>query len=203
MHIIIAGIHTEVGKTLGSTILTSLIQADYWKPIQSGSLEHSDSHQVHMLSGATCHPEAYRFSYPLAAHQAAEREGICIQQYCLTPPKTEKPLIIETSGGFLSPCTPTTLQGDLFSQWPCSSWILVSKAYLGSINHTCLTVEAMRLRNLNILGMILNQYSQHEEDWLLQITQLSCLGRLNYENAISKSTIQKYVDLWKPSFQII
>lgn len=67
MHIIITGIHTEVGKTLASAVLTFLLQADYWKPLQSGSLENSDSHQVHRLSGATCHPEAYQLSYPLAA----------------------------------------------------------------------------------------------------------------------------------------
>ncbi|AHK63352.1 ATP-dependent dethiobiotin synthetase BioD [Chlamydia avium] len=202
MQIIIAGIHTEVGKTLASAILTSLLRADYWKPIQSGSLDNSDSHQVQKLSGATCHPEAYRFIHPLSPHQAAEYEGIHIDKNSFSLPKTDRPLIIETSGGFLSPCTSTTLQGDLFSKWPCS-WILVSKAYLGSINHTCLTVEAMRRRKLNILGIILNQYPKHEENWLLKTTQLSCLGRLNYENSISKDTVKKYVCLWKPYFQTL
>ncbi|EPP28422.1 AAA domain protein, partial [Chlamydia psittaci 08-2626_L3] len=76
MHIIIAGIDTEVGKTLVSAILTTLFQAEYWKPIQSGSLNQSDSAVVHELSGARCHPESYRFTHSLAAHQAAQIDNI-------------------------------------------------------------------------------------------------------------------------------
>ncbi|WP_375793106.1 dethiobiotin synthase [Chlamydia sp. 12-01] len=200
MHIIVAGIDTEVGKTFVSAILTTLLHAEYWKPIQLGSLERSDSSIVHELSGALCHKEAYRFTYPLAAHQAARIDNIPIYEDCISLPKTQATLIIETSGGFLSPCTPNFLQGDFFAKWPCC-WILVSKAYLGSINHTCLTVEAMQARNLNILGMILNQYPKEEEDWLLNTTRLPLLGRLNYENTISKETVQNYANLWKEAWK--
>ncbi|WP_348662922.1 dethiobiotin synthase [Chlamydia vaughanii] len=200
MHIIIAGIDTGVGKTLVSTILTSLLKAEYWKPIQSGDLDHSDSNRVHELSGAICHPEAYRLTHPLAAHQASKIDNVSIKEEDLILPKTQAPLIIETSGGFLSPCSSSTLQGNVFASWPCS-WVLVSKAYLGSINHTCLTVEAMRARNLNILGIVLNQYPYEEENWLLDITQMPFLGRLNYEPTISKETIHTYASLWKETWK--
>ncbi|WP_139415202.1 dethiobiotin synthase [Chlamydia abortus] len=200
MHIIIAGIDTGVGKTFVSAILTVLLQAEYWKPIQSGSLNHSDSATVHALSGARCHPESYRFSHSLAAHQAAQIDNITMHQETITLPKTDASLIIETSGGFLSPCTHDSLQGDVFAQWPCH-WVLVSKAYLGSINHTCLTLEAMRARNLSILGIILNQYPKEEENWLLRMTGLPFLGRLNYEKSISKATVQNYANLWKETWK--
>ncbi|AFS21572.1 dethiobiotin synthase [Chlamydia psittaci] len=200
MHIIIAGIDTEVGKTLVSAILTTLFQAEYWKPIQSGSLNHSDSAIVHELSGARCHPESYRFTHSLAAHQAAQIDNIPMNEETITLPKTDSSLIIETSGGFLSPCTYNSLQGDVFAKWPCH-WVLVSKAYLGSINHTCLTIEAMQARNLSILGIILNQYSKEEEDWLLNMTGLPFLGRLNYEKTISKAVVQNYANLWRETWK--
>ncbi|BAE81068.1 dethiobiotin synthetase [Chlamydia felis Fe/C-56] len=200
MHIIIAGIDTEVGKTFVSAILATLFQAEYWKPIQSGSLDRSDSTIVRELSGAVCHRETYRLTHPLAAHQAARVDNIPIHAENFSLPVTEAPLIIETSGGFLSPCSQDSLQGDVFSKWPCQ-WVLVSKAYLGSINHTCLTVEAMRTRNLNILGMVLNQYPKEEEDWLLNMTGIPYLGRLNYENIISKETVKNYANLWKETWE--
>ncbi|MEF9520214.1 dethiobiotin synthase [Chlamydia crocodili] len=201
MHIIVAGIDTEVGKTFVSAILTNLLQAEYWKPIQAGSLEHSDSTVVHELSGTLCHKEAYRFTHPLAAHQAAEIDNILIHEENISLPETQATLIIETSGGFLSPCTPTSLQGDVFAKWPCY-WVLVSKSYLGSINHTCLTIEAMQARKLNILGMVLNQYSEEEEKWLLNMTGVPFLGRLNYETTVSKEIVQDYANLWKETWKI-
>ncbi|WP_100934102.1 dethiobiotin synthase [Candidatus Chlamydia corallus] len=195
-HIIIVGIDTDVGKTIVSSILATALKAEYWKPIQAGNLETSDSNVVHQLSGAYSHPETYRLRMPLSPHKAAQLDNVVIEETDIRIPKTTSTLIIETAGGFLSPCTSNRLQGDVFSSWPCS-WILVSKAYLGSINHTCLTVEAMRSRNLNILGIVLNGYPEDEEHWLTQAIQLPLLGTLAKEKEITKTTINRYAKQWK------
>ncbi|SPN74147.1 ATP-dependent dethiobiotin synthetase BioD 1,dithiobiotin synthetase,dethiobiotin synthase [Chlamydia serpentis] len=194
--IVIVGIDTDVGKTIVSAILATALKAEYWKPIQAGSLENSDSSIVQQLSGVYCHPEAYRLHMPLSPHKAARLENVVIEEKSIYPPKTSSTLIIETAGGFLSPCTSSSLQGDVFSSWPCS-WILVSKAYIGSINHTCLTIEAMRSRNLNILGIILNGYPKDEEEWLVQTTKLPLLGNLASEKEITKITVSQYAKQWK------
>ncbi|AAD19179.1 dethiobiotin synthase [Chlamydia pneumoniae TW-183] len=194
--IIIVGIDTGVGKTIVSAILARALNAEYWKPIQAGNLENSDSNIVHELSGAYCHPEAYRLHKPLSPHKAAQIDNVSIEESHICAPKTTSNLIIETSGGFLSPCTSKRLQGDVFSSWSCS-WILVSQAYLGSINHTCLTVEAMRSRNLNILGMVVNGYPEDEEHWLTQEIKLPIIGTLAKEKEITKTIISCYAEQWK------
>ncbi|WP_201457078.1 dethiobiotin synthase [Chlamydia sp. 17-3921] len=196
MRIIVVGINTEVGKTVVSAILTRMLNAEYWKFIQAGSLDNTDSSTVNKLSGAYCHPEAYRFKEPLSPHQAAKIDNITIETENFRLPQTSAPLIIETTGGFLSPCAQKHLQGDIFASWPCS-WLLVSRAYLGSINHTFLTLEALRSRNLNILGMILNGYSEEERSWMVEMTDLSLLGSLHQEQEITPRVVQHYANNWR------
>ncbi|ANH78834.1 Dethiobiotin synthetase [Candidatus Chlamydia sanziniae] len=191
-----------MGKTFVSSILTIMLKAEYWKPIQAGNLDNSDSKVVQKLSGALCHPETYRLRHALSPHKAAALENMPIEEHRICLPKTTAPLIIETAGGFLSPCSQNQLQGDFFSSWPCY-WLLISKAYLGSINHTCLTVEAMRARNLNILGIILNNYPKDEEQWLMQILDLPLLGTLIQEKIITQTTLNHYANIWRPIWKNI
>ncbi|WP_051393842.1 dethiobiotin synthase [Chlamydia pecorum] len=196
MRIVVVGIHTEVGKTLVSAILTKMLHAEYWKVLQAGFLDQTDSATVSRLSGAYCHPEAYQFSSPLSPHQAARIDQIPIdvEKFCL--PETSSPLIIETAGGMLSPCGETLLQGDVFASWSCS-WLLVSRAYLGSINHTLLTLEALRSRKIHVLGMILNNYSEEEELWLQKMTGLPLLGSLRQEQEVTPELVLSYANNWK------
>src|ERR1700722_6811011 len=134
--ILVCGIGTSVGKTLVSAILVKALSAHYWKPIQSGHLEESDAQRVQQLVPETvCYPETYRLHHPLSPHHAASLEGIEIDPAAFRVPNPPKPLVIEATGGILVPYRPDELLIDLYVQWDCE-WVVVSRHYLGSINHT-------------------------------------------------------------------
>jgi dethiobiotin synthetase len=199
--IAILGIGTDVGKTVVSAIVVSVLQAYYWKPIQSGNLEFSDTDIVKSLleKEVFTFPEAYRLKSPLSPHHAAKMDGIEIETNHIRFPTSHRPLVIEGAGGLMVPINSKNFMIDLFAQWPCEC-ILVSKHYLGSINHTLLTIEAMRHRQMKIRGIIFNGSSQPEtEQVILETSKLPMLGRLEPEPQINPKTIQKYADLWKPS----
>lgn len=138
--IIVAGIGTGVGKTVVSAIITTLFKGDYWKPIQSGEVD-ADSQVIAKLLSLECtvHPPAYSFKAPLSPHHAARLENQTIDPDKIIPPNTNRPLVIEMAGGIFVPLRDNLLSIDLFKSWN-ASWILVSKHYLGSINHTLLTI---------------------------------------------------------------
>ncbi|EPP34752.1 dethiobiotin synthase [Chlamydia ibidis] len=202
MRIIVAGIHTGVGKTLTSAILTQVLNAEYWKPIQAGSLDFTDTDFVRKLTGAKCHPESYCFAHSLSPHLSARLENTSIDENKIRIPETPSHLIIETFGGFLSPCTTQILQGDLLSTWPCQ-WVLVSSHYLGSINHTFLTLEAMTMRNLDILGLVLNQYPRKEQEDIIELSKLPLIGAIQHEHSISKERVLYYASLWKKNLNLL
>lgn len=205
MKLIVAGVGTDVGKTVASAILVELLQADYWKPIQAGNLEASDSIMVRQLSqrpDLICHPETYRLKHPLSPHHAARLEGIEIASDKFKIPETKNHLVIEMSGGILSPLNDHMTQRDLYSMWDCL-WVLVSKHYLGSINHTLLSIESMKQKNLPFLGIIFNGDSNTEsESYILEYTKIPCLGRVNQENYITSTIIKDYSKKWHPHFPI-
>ncbi|WP_213357659.1 dethiobiotin synthase [Chlamydiifrater phoenicopteri] len=194
MNIIVSGINTGVGKTLASAILVKMLSADYWKPIQAGSLDNRDSDQVYHLTQCVCHPEAYLLRHPLSPHKASKVDGVSLDEHDLKFPETNNPLIIEMSGGFLSPFHHRS-QGDIFSETD-SRWVLVCRDYLGSINHTLLTIEAMQNRNLSLLGIILNEYDCEDSLWLKQKLDLPVIGTINREKDISPSVINHYANAW-------
>ncbi len=198
--IIIAGIGTEVGKTIVSAIMATKLGADYWKPVECGSIETSDTAIVKKLINPVkhqIHTPAYSFKTPVSPHHAARLENSSIKLDSIIPPVTTKPLIIESVGGILVPLTSKLLSIDLFKNWNCT-WIIVSKHYLGSINHTLLTIEALKRRNSSIAGLIFNgQPQQDSERAILEISQLPLLGRLLPEKTINIQTIQKYAKKWK------
>ncbi len=199
--IIVAGIGTDVGKTVVSAILVNLLQGDYWKPIQSGKV--ADESIMQKLIDTTEHsifPSTYSFKAPLSPHQAASLENIAINLKTIVPPTTKRTLIIESVGGVFVPLTTNKLTIDLFKKWNCP-WILVSKHYLGSINHTLLTIKALQLHNIAIMGLIFNgQPNHYSEAPILEITQLPILGRLLPEANITKKIIKKYAKQWRPNF---
>lgn len=198
--ITVAGIDTEVGKTVVSAILTEALQADYWKPVQCGTEPETDTETVKRLisSGASrCHPEAYLLPHPTSPHQAARLSKITLDPTVVSLPCTDTPLVIETAGGVMVPFVDNLLMLDLLSKWD-SQWIVVSKNYLGSINHTLMTVEVLQKRGLSILGIIFNGSTNLDsEQFILRYTKLPCLARLPMEEKISTQTIQKYATLWK------
>lgn len=204
--IIVAGSGTDVGKTVVSAILAILFDADYWKPIQSGDEENSDTAVIKTwidIQKHTVYSPAYSFKAPLSPHHAARLEGASVAWDSIPIPKTERPLIIESIGGVFVPLTTKTLSIDLFKAWDCK-WIVVSKHYLGSINHTLLTIEALKQRQIPIAGIIFNgEPNLDSEAAILEISQLPCLGRLLPEKNLNPITIQRYATKWKANFSKI
>lgn len=152
----LTGIGTDVGKTVVSAILCELLQATYWKPIQSGDLQNSDSKKIQEWLNNTVEiiPEAHLFSEALSPHVASKIDGVSMNPAMLNLPKTAGNLIVEGAGGWLVPINDAGITfADLAEQWNIPI-ILVSRHYLGSINHTLLTIESIRSRNVNIHGII-------------------------------------------------
>jgi dethiobiotin synthetase len=199
----VAGISTEVGKTIVSAILTHVFKGDYWKPIQCGDIENSDTTLMKTWLDAhqhSVHAPAYSFSAPLSPHHAARLENTLIQIKTISLPHTTRTLVIEGVGGVLTPLTTTQSSLDLFSSWNCI-WVIVSRHYLGSINHTLLTIESLKKKKIPILGIVFNgDPNPDTESAILETSKLPLLGRLLPEPIINQNTFQRYMTQWQPSF---
>jgi len=181
-HIVIAGTDTGVGKTVFAAALAGALGADYWKPVQSGLQEATDSERVSALAGpglGRIHPEAYRLALPASPHHAAAVEGVTIDALSLCPPHTEgRPLVIELAGGLLVPLTSTLLQLDVVRGWG-HPVVLVARTALGTINHTLLAVEALRARQMEIIGVaFVGEEVSSSEDAIAALGSVKRLGRL-------------------------
>ncbi len=193
--IFITGNGTDIGKTVVSAIITEALQADYWKPVQSGELHNSDTMKVqHLISNpkTVFHPERFRLQQPLSPHAAAEIDGVDIQLNDFSLPDTDNHLIIEGAGGLLVPLNNQLLMADLISYLEVSV-IMVSRNYLGSINHTLLTIQELKRRNIPIIGIVFNgEVTPQTENFIQQYTNLPLLFRVNPEQTIDKQVILKY-----------
>jgi dethiobiotin synthetase len=192
---IIAGIGTEIGKTFISSILTEALQADYWKPIQSGALDFTDTDTVRSLisnNKTVFHPETYRLNQPMSPHAAAAIDGVEIELSKFQLPQTDNHLIIELAGGIMVPLNDQETNLDLIKKLNVSV-ILVSKNYLGSINHTLLSAEILKLNNIPVKGLIFNgEQNKYSEDFILNYTKIQLLGRIDFEEIINKEIVKKY-----------
>jgi dethiobiotin synthetase len=190
----VTGIGTDIGKTIVSAILTEKLNADYWKPVQAGDLTNSDSIKVENLISnpiSQFHPEGYRLNHPLSPHLSAKMDEIEIDHWSLKMPETDNPLIIEGAGGLMVPLNETKLVLDLikFLDVPV---IVVSKNYLGSINHTLLTLSTLKQHNITIKGIIFSgEENKASEEYILNYTQVSCLGKIPLLTQINKDTIKE------------
>ncbi len=197
--IIVAGNGTEVGKTIASAVLVTKLKADYWKPVQCGDPTSSDCDTISRLvdnQSHQIHPPTYTLKAFLSPHHAASLENISIDTSTITPPKTERPIIIESVGGVLVPFTTSTLSIDLFQQWS-ARWIIVSRHYLGSINHTLLTIDSLKMRGISILGIIFNgDPNPYSESAIIQYSKLPIIGRLLPEPSFNIDIIQRYTEQW-------
>lgn len=156
--IAIAGIHTDIGKTIVSALLCQALEADYWKPVQAGSLDHSDSMQVQQLLDnpvSRVHPEAVRLQMAASPHKAAAAAQQHFDFREFTFPHTSNLLLVETAGGLLSPMDGQHTMADFIRHYDLPV-LLVTRNYLGSINHTLLCLEVMRQRGMHLLGLIVN-----------------------------------------------
>jgi dethiobiotin synthetase len=198
--IIVCGIGTEVGKTITAAIFVSITGYDYWKPVQAGNLDHTDAETVRKLSShpVHIHPEACRLSHACSPHLAAQREGMHLPSFFSLP--TSQSLVIEMSGGVMVPINEQSLLIDACLEWNCD-WVLVSRHYIGSINHTLLSVEYLKKCGCPLLGIVFNGYADKStEDFILKYTGVPCIGTLKQEPNISPTIIQTYADLWKHQY---
>jgi len=200
--IVVTGIGTDVGKTVVSAILTEALEADYWKPVQAGDLENSDAIKVENLitnAKTVIHPDGIQLSKPMSPHAAAKIDAIEIKLADFKIPQTENNLIIEGAGGLMVPLNDKDLIIDLI-QALAAEVILVSQNYLGSINHTLLSLESLKVRKLKVLGIIFNGEENREtEKYILNFSGLQCLGRIKQHKIIDKKVVLSY----KPQFQKI
>jgi dethiobiotin synthetase len=188
----VTGIGTGIGKTIVSSILVRALNGEYWKPVQSGSLDHTDSDEVaRLVPTATIHREEFRLSAPLSPHAAARIEGITIPR-SLTPPVHTAPLVIEGAGGILVPLSDTSLIVDLVSSLAIPV-VVVSRHYLGSINHTLLTLEALRARDISVLGVVFNGPPTPEsEHAITTFGRVRVLGAVREEATWSPEIVDRY-----------
>lgn len=153
----VAGIGTEVGKTVCSAVLTKYFNADYWKPVQSGDLDFSDSMKIKNWVGENtiCHPETYRFQLAASPHQSAKEEGVTIDLNEFKIPETQNNLIIEGAGGLMVPLNDSKFIIDLIEKLNIPVALIV-RNYLGCINHTLLSILALKQKNIKLEYLILN-----------------------------------------------
>jgi len=188
---IVTGTDTGIGKTVFSAALASALGAHYWKPVQSGLDDGADRDHVARLGGVTPErvvPEAYRLTQPLSPHRAAELDGLQIDPARLSPPDLD-PLVIEGAGGALVPITRSTLYADLFAWWNLPV-IIVARTTLGTINHSLLTVEALRARGVPIHGIaFVGAAHEDNEQTIAAMGKVRRLGRLDPLDPLTPETL--------------
>ena len=194
----ITGISTEVGKTIASAIVTEALEADYWKPIQSGDLHFSDTDKVKSLvsnSTSVFHPNSYALNTPMSPHASADIDGVTIELSKIQEPKTENDLVIEGAGGLLVPLNDTDTILDLIQ--PEHKVIVVSRHYLGSINHTLLTVDALKAKGCEVSIIFSGDEHPTTESIIEKMSGVSVLGRIVNEPYFDQNVIKEYADKFR------
>ncbi|CAL2076012.1 ATP-dependent dethiobiotin synthetase BioD [Tenacibaculum dicentrarchi] len=195
----ITGISTEVGKTVASAIFTEALEADYWKPIQAGELEDSDSHKIKKFISnkkTIIHNNSYALKTPMSPHAAAEIDNITIDLAKIIEPKTDnKNLVIEGAGGVFVPLNNTDTILDIIK--PTYNVIVVSRHYLGSINHTLLTVNLLKEKGFDVSIIFSGDEHKTTEQIIKKMTNVPVIGRIDEEPYFDKTVIKEYAELFR------
>ncbi len=199
MKLFITGIGTDVGKTIASSIIVEALEADYWKPIQAGDLDNSDTNKVEKYVSNTTtkfYDNAYALQTPASPHLAAEIDRITIELKKIIEPITTNHLVIEGAGGIYVPLNNSDCVIDLIQ--PDYKVIVVSRHYLGSINHTLMTIEILKSRNLNVAGIVFSgDENKATESIILEKTNVPMIGRIDNEPYFDQNVIKYYADLFR------
>jgi dethiobiotin synthetase len=191
--IIITGTDTSVGKTIFAAALAGALDAAYWKPVQSGLEEETDSETVLRLSGLDADrvlPEAYRLKTPASPHFSAELDGVSIDPATLVLPDANRPLVVEAAGGLLVPLTRDLLYVDLMARWQAPV-VLCARTTLGTINHSLLSIEALRARGVALLGIaFIGDENTESERVIADMGRVRRLGRLPYLDPLTSDTLR-------------
>lgn len=194
---VITGTDTDIGKSVFAAALTAALDASYWKPVQAGLADGTDSETVARIGGvdpARILPERFRLKIPASPHFSAAQEGIVIGLDDLVVPQVEGPLIIEGAGGALVPVNPELLFADLFAHWMLPV-IIVASTSLGTINHSLLTIEALRSRGLPIHGIaFIGAENVDSEQTICRIGAVRRLGRLPMIDELAPETLREAFD---------
>lgn len=192
--IVVTGTDTGIGKTIFSAGLAGFLGASYWKPVQSGLDEETDAQLVARLGGIPADrivPERYRLRTPASPHQAAAIDGVRIDPAALDVPTSgDRPLVIEGAGGLMVPLNDDTLYIDMFERWQLPV-VLCARTALGTINHSLLSVEALRKRRIDILGIaFIGESNPESERAICAFGQVRRLGRLPLLSPLTADTLQ-------------
>jgi dethiobiotin synthetase len=196
--IFITGISTEVGKTIASAIVTEALQADYWKPIQAGELDNCDTKKVEGLISnqqSKFHPNSYALQTPMSPHAAAEIDGITIELSEIKEPNTKNNLVIEGAGGLLVPLNDSRTIIDLIKS--DYKVIVVSRHYLGSINHTLLTIKLLQEKGFDVSVIFSGEENKTTEEIIKKMTNFTVIGRIEEEPYFDTNVIREYADLFR------
>ena len=192
--LVVTGTDTGIGKTVFAAALAGALDGAYWKPVQAGLDEATDSERVAQLSGLPVDrilAEAYRLRTPYSPHRAAEIEGVAIDPARLVPPTCDYPLVIEGAGGVLVPVTRDLVFADLFAQWTLPV-VLVARTSLGTINHSLLSIEALRARGVTIVGIaFVGEPNEDSEATISKIGEVRRLGRLPHLDPLDRGDLAR------------
>jgi len=189
MRLVVTGTDTGIGKTVLSSAIAQATGAAYWKPIQAGLDEETDSERAAAL-GLRILPEGYRLHTPCSPHWAAEIDGITLEDAALELPQGEPKLVVEGAGGVLVPIREDLLFADLFARWGLPV-VLAARTALGTINHTLLSIEALRVRGVPILGVaFVGEAIENTEATIARIGQVKRLGRLPMLPEVTSETLR-------------
>ena len=195
--IVVTATDTDVGKTVFSAGLTRALDGCYWKPVQAGLADGTDSDTVRRLSGLPADrvlPEAYRLATPASPHHAAAIDNIVIDSSRLDPPPCDRRLVIEGAGGLMVPLAGGLLFADIFARWRYET-VVVARTSLGTINHSLLTIEALRARDIPILGVaFVGDANEESERTIAAIGQVKRLGRLPRLDLLDAGTLSQAFD---------
>lgn len=197
--IFVTGISTGVGKTIASAIMAEALEADYWKPVQAGDLDHTDSDRVKRLISnpkTVIHDSSYNLTSPMSPHAAAEIDGVIIDRDEIREPKTDRPLIIEGCGGLLVPFNESDTVLDIIM--PTYQVIVVSRHYLGSINHSLLTIFWLQQKGYDVSVLFSGNPNPHTENIILHKTGVSLIGRIEEEETFDKAVVKRYAEQFAP-----
>ena len=202
--IFITGISTEVGKTITSAILVEALEADYWKPIQAGELDCSDSHKIKELISnekTVIHKNSYALKTPISPHAAAKIDGVRIVLGEIVVPETDNHLIVEGAGGLLVPLNDTDTVLDII---PINyKVIVVSRHYLGSINHSLLTIGLLQEKGFDVSIVFSGRENISTQSIIVNKTAVAVIGRIEEESVFNKSVIKKYANVFRSNLQLL
>ncbi|PZO72576.1 MAG: ATP-dependent dethiobiotin synthetase BioD [Sphingomonas taxi] len=191
MTIIVTGTDTDIGKTVFAAGLTTALGARYWKPVQAGLADGSDAASVAALGvpAERVLPEAYRLTTPCSPHLAAEIDDVTIDPERLALPEVDGPLVVEGAGGVMVPITRDLIFADLFARW-AKPVVLVARTGLGTINHSLLSIEALRSRGVPILGIaFVGDAVEDSEATIATLGKVRRLGRLPRLDPLNAATL--------------